>query len=148
MRDSLGAAKPAVDEAAEGIDGEFQLGADETLAQARLGEDEARFGREPAAVENRDVKAVQAVAGALGLTAVFEGDDGSVAGAQQFLQLPSASLMLRAGDSARAARSASSSSSPALVRETAARCGERRRRRRRRGWRASSACIAVVTSSQ
>ena len=36
----------AVDEAAEGIDGELQLGADEALAQARLGEGEPGLGRE------------------------------------------------------------------------------------------------------
>ena len=77
----------AVDEAAEGVDGEFQLGADEALAQARLGEGEPRLGREPAAVEDRDVDAVEAVAGALRLPHAVEGDDGAVAGADQFLQL-------------------------------------------------------------
>ena len=81
----LGAA--AVDEAAEGIDGEFQLRADEALAQARLGEGEARVGREAAAFEQAGVEPVEAVAGALGLAAVVEGDDGAVAGADQFLQL-------------------------------------------------------------
>ena len=35
----------------------------------------------------RGVEAVEAVAGALGLAAVVEGDDGAVAGADQFLQL-------------------------------------------------------------
>ncbi len=76
-----------MDEAAEGIDGEFQLGADEALAQARLGEGEAGIGREAAAFEQAGVEAVEAVAGALGLAAGVEGDDGAVAGADQFLQL-------------------------------------------------------------
>ena len=82
----LGAAAP-VDEAAEGVDGEAQLGADEALAQARLGEGEAGVGREAAAFEHRDVDAVEAVAGALGLAAAVEGDDRAVAGADQLLQL-------------------------------------------------------------
>ena len=77
----------AVDEAAEGVDGEFQLGADEALAQPRLGEGEPGLGRERAAVEDRDVDAVEAVAGALRLPDAVEGDDGAVAGADQFLQL-------------------------------------------------------------
>ena len=77
----------AVDEAAEGEDGELQLGADEALAQARLGEGEAGVGREAAAFEQADVEAVEPVAGALGLAAAVEGDDGAVAGADQFLQL-------------------------------------------------------------
>ena len=77
----------AVDEAAEGIDGEFQLGADEALAQARLGEGEAGLGREAAAFEDAGVEAVEAVAGAVGLAPAVEGDDGAVAGADQFLQL-------------------------------------------------------------
>ena len=83
----LGAAAP-VDEAAEGVDGEFQLGADEALAQARLGEGEAGIGREAAAVEHGDVEAVEVVAGALGLAEAVEGDDGAVAGADELLQLP------------------------------------------------------------
>ena len=76
-----------MDEAAEGVDGEFQLRADEALAQARLGEGEAGVGREPAAFEQAGVEPVEAVAGALGLAAAVEGDDGAVAGADQFLQL-------------------------------------------------------------
>ena len=70
-----------------GIDGELQLGADEALAQARLGEGEARLGREAAAVEDRGVDAVEAVAGALRLAHAVEGDDRAVAGADQFLEL-------------------------------------------------------------
>ena len=76
-----------MDEAAEGVDGELQLGADEALAQARLGEGEARLGREPAAFEQGRVEAVEPVAGALGLAAVVEGDDRAVAGADLLLQL-------------------------------------------------------------
>src|SRR6185295_18048259 len=81
----LGAA--AVDEPPVGIDREFQLRADEALAQPRLGEGEAGLGRDPAAVEQAGVEAVEAVAGALGLAAALEGDDGAVAGADQFLEL-------------------------------------------------------------
>ncbi len=77
-----------VDEAAEGVDGEFQLRADEALPQARLGEGEAGVGREPAALKQAGVEPVEAVAGALGLAAVVEGDDGAVTGADLFLQLP------------------------------------------------------------
>jgi hypothetical protein len=86
-RGRLLGAPAAVDEAAEGIDGEFQLGGDEALAQARLGEGERRVGAEPAAFEDADLDPVEAVAGALRLPHVVEGDDGSVAGADQFLQL-------------------------------------------------------------
>ena len=65
----------------------FQLGADEPLAQPRLGESEARVRREHAAVEDRSVDAVEPVAGALGLAAAVEGDDRAVSGADEFLQL-------------------------------------------------------------
>ena len=82
----LGAAAP-VDEAAERVDGEAQLGADEALAQACLGEGEAGLRREAAAVEQRGVEAFEAVARALRLAAIVEGDDRAVAGADQFLQL-------------------------------------------------------------
>ena len=85
-RTLLGAPAP-VDEAAERVDGEAQLGADEALAQARLGEGEARVRREAAAVEQGGVEAFEAVARALRLAAVVEGDDRAVAGADQFLQL-------------------------------------------------------------
>ena len=78
---------PAVYEAAEGVDGEPQLGADEALAQARLGEGEARVGRDAAAFEDARVEPVEAVAGALRLALGVEGDDGSVARAHQLLQL-------------------------------------------------------------
>ena len=77
----------AVDEAAEGVDGEPQLGADESLPQPRLGEGDAGVGREAAAFEQAGVEAVEAVAGALGLALAVEGDDGAVAGADQFLEL-------------------------------------------------------------
>ena len=86
-RRALVGAAAAVDQAAEGEDGEPQLGADEALPQPRLGEGEARVGREAPAVEQRGVEPVEAVAGALGLAAAVEGDDGAVAGADQLLQL-------------------------------------------------------------
>ena len=76
-----------MDEAPEREDGQPQLGADEALAKPRLGEGQAGVGRERAAVEDRRVEAVEAVAGALRLTAPVEGDDRAVAGADQFLQL-------------------------------------------------------------
>ena len=39
----LGGGAAAVNETPEGVDGEPELGADEALAQARLGEDQARL---------------------------------------------------------------------------------------------------------
>ena len=84
-RSALGGATAAMDEAAEREDGELQLGADESLPQPRLGEGQARVGRERPAVEDRGVEAVEAVAGAVGLAAAVEGDDRAVAGADQFL---------------------------------------------------------------
>ena len=83
----LGTASP-VDEAAEGIDGEPQLRADEALAQTRLDEGEAGLGREPTAFEHGGVETIEAVAGPLRLALAVEGDDGAVAGAGQLLQLP------------------------------------------------------------
>src|SRR5262249_13694464 len=65
---------PAVDEAAERVDGEAELGTDEPLAQARLGERETGIGRKPAAVEQRRVQPVEAVTRSLRLAAVVEGD--------------------------------------------------------------------------
>ncbi len=77
----------AVDEAAKGIHRQFQLGADEALAQPRLGEGKPGLGREATAFEYRDVDAVEPVARALGLPHALEGDDRPVAGANEFLQL-------------------------------------------------------------
>src|ERR1044072_4286494 len=89
-RRSLEAERPRaapVEEAAEGVDGEAKLGADEALAQARLGKAEAGVGREPAVVEQHRVEAIEAVAGSLRLAATVEGDDRPVPRTDLLLQL-------------------------------------------------------------
>ena len=74
---------PAVDQPAEGVDGQLEVRRDKALQRLSLGKGQAL---RRASFQERGVQAIQAVAGALRLAAMLERDDDAVAGAQLALQ--------------------------------------------------------------
>ena len=80
-------AAASAQQAVLGHDGQLQLGGEEALAQAGVGEQDARLCRRRPAVEEGGVDAGEVELGALGLAAPGPGHHGAVAGAEELLEL-------------------------------------------------------------